>query len=105
MDAETFSSGQDFLDLLEAMPSFRPDCLILDVQMPRITGLAVQDNLTRCGKMFPVIFITAHDDVEIREKAQAAGAVAVLPKPFVGVLLIKTIQEALRHGGLVIDTI
>jgi FixJ family two-component response regulator len=99
MKAETFSSGQAFLDLLEAMPSFRPDCLILDIQMPRMSGLAVYDNLTRCGKAFPVIFITAHDDVGIREKALAAGAVAFLRKPFVDELLIKTIQEALKRGG------
>jgi len=99
MDAETFSSGQDLLDLLEAMPSFCPDCLILDVQMPRMSGLAVQDNLARVGKTFPVIFITAHDDVGIREKALAAGAVAFIRKPFVDELLIRTIQEALRRGG------
>ena len=98
MNAETFSSGQDLLDLLEAMPSFRPDCLILDVQMPRISGLAVHDHLTRFGKTIPVIFITAHDDVGIREKALAAGAVAFLRKPFVDELLIRTIQEALRRG-------
>jgi FixJ family two-component response regulator len=99
MDAETFSSGQDLLDLLEAMPSFSPDCLILDVQMPRMSGLAVQDNLARVGKTFPVIFITAHDDVGIREKALAAGAVAFIRKPFVDELLIRTIQEALRRKG------
>lgn len=99
MDAETFSSGQDLLDLFEAMPSFRPDCLILDVQMPRMSGLAVQDNLARRGQAFPVIFITAHDDVGIREKALGAGAVAFIRKPFVDELLIRTIQEALRRGG------
>jgi len=98
MEAETFSSGQNLLDLFEAMPSFRPDCLILDVQMPRMSGLAVQENLAQGGKTFPVIFITAHDDVGIREKALAAGAVAFLRKPFIDELLIKTIEEALRRG-------
>jgi FixJ family two-component response regulator len=99
MDGESFSGGQNFLDMLEAMPSFRPDCLILDVQMPGMNGLAVQDNLARGGKPFPVVFITAHDDVGIREKALAAGAVAFLRKPFDDELLIKTIEEALRRGG------
>ena len=99
MEGETFSSGQNFLDMLEAMPSFRPDCLILDVQMPGMNGLAVQDQLARIGKTFPIIFITAHDDVGIREKAVAAGAVAFLRKPFVDELLIKTIEEALRRGA------
>jgi len=76
-----------------------PVAVILDVQMPRMSGLAVQDNLARVGKTFPVIFITAHDDVGIREKALAAGAVAFIRKPFVDELLIRTIQEALRRGG------
>jgi FixJ family two-component response regulator len=96
MDGETFSSGQDFLDLLDAMPSFQPDCLILDVQMPRMNGLEVQQQLIKSGKRVPVIFITAHDEVGAREKALAAGAVAFLRKPFNDELLIKTMREALK---------
>ena len=98
MDAETFSSGQDFLDLLEAMPSFKPDCLILDVQMPGINGLGVQERLAKTGKTVPVIFITAHDEVGVREKALAGGAVAYLRKPFNDELLIKTLSEALKRN-------
>jgi FixJ family two-component response regulator len=98
MDAETFGSGQDFLDLLDAMPSFEPDCLILDVQMPGMNGLEVQDRLAGSGNAVPVIFITAHDEIGVREKALAAGAVAFLRKPFNDELLIKTLQEALKSG-------
>jgi len=98
MDGETFSSGQDFLDLLDAMPSFQPDCLILDVQMPDMNGLAVQELLAKSGKTVPVIFITAHDEVGVREKALAAGAVAFIRKPFNDELLIKTMREALKHN-------
>ncbi|HEX5019743.1 MAG TPA: response regulator [Candidatus Binatia bacterium] len=98
MDAETFSSGQDFLDLLEAMPSFKPDCLILDVQMPGINGLGVQERLAKTGKTVPVIFITAHDEVGVREKALAGGAVAYVRKPFNDELLIKTLSEALKRN-------
>lgn len=98
MDAETFSSGQQFLDLLEAMPSFQPDCLILDVQMPGMNGLEVQERLTTSGNTVPVIFITAHDEVGVREKALAAGAVAFLRKPFNDELLIKTLHEALKRN-------
>lgn len=97
MDAETFSSGQTFLDLLEAMPSFQPDCVILDVQMPGVNGLDVQQKLIRSGKKMPVIFITAHDEVGMREKALGAGALAFLRKPFNDELLIKTMHEALKH--------
>jgi len=98
MDAETFSSGRDFLDLLDAMPSFQPNCLILDVQMPGMNGLDVQEQLGKSGKSVPVIFITAHDEVGVREKAMASGAVAFLRKPFNDELLIKTLREALKRN-------
>ena len=96
MDAETFSSGQSFLDLVEAMPSFQPDCVILDVQMPGMNGLEVQQRLIKSGHTVPVVFITAHDDLGVREKALAAGAVAFLRKPFDDQLLIKTLREAVK---------
>jgi FixJ family two-component response regulator len=98
MDGETFSSGQRFLDLLDAMPSFQPDCLILDVQMPGLNGLEVQERLATTGNSIPVIFITAHDEVGTREKAIGAGAVAFLRKPFNDELLIKTLSQALRRN-------
>jgi FixJ family two-component response regulator len=99
MNAETFASGQEFLDLVEAMPAFQPACLILDVQMPEVTGLEVQDQLTLRGSRFPVIFITAHEDIKSREKALAGGALAFLRKPFDPEVLVKTVREALnlRH--------
>ena len=97
MDAETFSSGQEFLDLLEAMPSFKPDSLILDVQMPGMNGLDVQARLDSGDHRLPVIFITAHDELGVREKALAAGAVAFLRKPFNDDLLTRTLQEALKR--------
>jgi len=96
MDAETFSSGQQFFDLLDAMPSFKPDCLILDVQMPGMNGLEVQQRLVKSGNTIPVIFITAHDELGVREKALAAGAVAFLRKPFDDELLIKTLRQAVE---------
>ena len=97
MDGETFGSGQQFLDLVDAMPSFRPDCLVLDVQMPGMNGLEVQDRLATSGNAVPVIFITAHDEVGVREKALAAGAVAFLRKPFDDNLFIKTLEAALKR--------
>jgi FixJ family two-component response regulator len=98
MDGETFSSGQQFLDLLDAMPSYQPDCLILDVQMPGMNGLEVQNRLALSGNTVPVIFITAHDEVGIREKALSAGAVAFLRKPFDDQLLVKTLRQALKRN-------
>jgi FixJ family two-component response regulator len=97
MEAETFKSGQEFLDLLDAMPSFQPDCLILDVQMPGMNGLDVKDCLAMSHNPIPVIFITAHDEFGMREKALASGAVAFLRKPFDDELLVKTMREALKR--------
>ena len=94
MEAETFDSGRSFLDLLETMPSFKPDCVVLDVQMPGMTGLELQRGLA--GSKLPLIFITAHDEVGVRERAMAAGAIAFLRKPFDDELFIRTLREALK---------
>jgi FixJ family two-component response regulator len=102
MNAETFASGQEFVDCIEAMPSFRADCAILDVQMPGMDGLEVKEWLARSASPIPVIFITAHDEVGVRERALASGAVAFLRKPFNDELLIKTLRAALTsdaNGG------
>jgi FixJ family two-component response regulator len=96
MDAESFTAGREFIDLLGAMPSFQPDCVILDVQMPGMNGLEVQEQLAQSGSRLPVIFITAHDEVGARERALAAGAVAFLRKPFDDELFIKTLSVALK---------
>jgi len=97
MDADTFASGRQFLELIEAMPSLVVDCVVLDVQMPGLTGLQVQAQLTRSGHRFPVIFITAHDDPLVREQALAAGALAFVRKPFNDELLIKTLNVAIAR--------
>ena len=97
MNAEIFASGQEFLDCIEALPSFHAHCAILDVQMPGMNGLEVQRRLVRGGNPIPVIFITAHDEVGVRERALASGAVAFLRKPFDDELLIKTLRAALVH--------
>ena len=98
MAGETFASGQEFLDLIEGMPSFHPDCVVLDVQMPGFNGLEVQERLATNGNPLPVIFITAHDDIGVQQKASAGGAVAFLRKPVNDELLIKTLREALKRN-------
>jgi FixJ family two-component response regulator len=96
MGANTFASGQEFIDFIEAMPSQRFDCVILDVQMPGLNGLDVLERLNKRGNRFPIIFITAHDEVNARERALVAGAVAFLRKPFAAELLIKTLRAAVK---------
>ncbi len=92
---DTFSSGDEFLEALVSIPSYRPDCVILDVQMPGLNGLEVQGRLEGSG--IPVVFITAHDDIGVREHALGEGAVGYLRKPFDDELFIKTVRAALRH--------
>ncbi|RDJ98011.1 response regulator transcription factor [Paraburkholderia lacunae] len=92
--ADTFASGDAFLEALASMPSYHPDCVILDVQMPGLNGLEVQRRLAGSG--IPVVFITAHDDIGVREHALAGGAVAYLRKPFNDELFVKTVRAALE---------
>jgi FixJ family two-component response regulator len=96
MEADTFASGREFIDRVEATPSFQPDCVVLDVQMPGINGLEVQERLASSGNSLPVIFITAHDEAGVRDRALTAGAVAFLRKPFNDELFIKTLHVALN---------
>ena len=95
MEANAFASGQEFIDLIETMPSFQPDCVVLDVQMPGMNGLEVQERLASSGNRLPVIFITAHDEAGVRDRALAAGAVAFLRKPFNDESFITTLHLAL----------
>jgi FixJ family two-component response regulator len=95
MDADRFATGEEFLQLLDSMPAYLPDCVIIDVHMPGLNGLEVQQRLA--GSMLPIIFISAYDDVGMRKQALAAGAVACLGKPFNDDLLARTVRIAL--GG------
>ena len=96
MEADAFTSGREFIELIETMPSFQPDCVVLDVQMPGMNGLEVQERLANSGNRLPVIFITAHDEAGVRDRALAAGAVAFLRKPFDDELFIQTLRVALN---------
>lgn len=93
IEAETFSSGAVFLDTLAAIPSYRPACVILDIQMPGINGLEVQRQLLPMS--LPVIVITAYDEMSARESAMASGAKAYLRKPLNGAILISAVEMAL----------
>jgi FixJ family two-component response regulator len=98
MDAETFTSGQEFIAVLERMPSFDVDCVVLDVQLPGLNGLEVNERLAGFNSRLPVIFITAYDESGASERALASGAVAFLRKPFNDELLIETLRVALERG-------
>jgi FixJ family two-component response regulator len=93
-DAESFPSAEAFLtSLLQA----RPGCLLLDVAMPGMTGLELQRHLIGQGRRIPIIFITAHDNHEVRREAMDAGAVEFLPKPFSEEALLRAIHHAFQN--------
>jgi len=95
MNAETYVSSAEFVELIHALPSFQPDCVMLDMQMPGMSGIEVQASVRRARGAIPIIFITAHDDRVVRARALAAGAVAFLLKPFDDALFIRTLNAAL----------
>ena len=97
MDTDTFTSGHESIEHLETKRSFHPDCVVLDVQMSGMNGLEMQEFLAQSENPLPVIFITAHDEVSVRERALQAGAVAFLPKPFNDELFIKILNETLTQ--------
>jgi FixJ family two-component response regulator len=91
--ADIFQTGDDFLQRCAATPPYRPACVVLDVQMPGLNGLEVQQRLA--GSSIPVIFITAREEGELREQALAAGASAYLRKPFNDEVLIEAVRRAI----------
>ena len=100
LQAYTFTSGEDFLDLLNTTPSFKPDCVILDVQMPGMNGLTVQLQLGRTRPGTPVIFVSGSLDRKVSEEAQAAGALVFFHKPFAAEALIAAVRSALAPGWI-----
>ena len=101
--AKTYESAQEFLATL---PDGLPECLIVDLQMPGMTGLELHHHLTRSGIQIPTIVITAHGDIRVRERFEAAGVVAFLSKPLRNASLFSAIDDASRisrnrgHGSL-----
>ena len=94
--AKTYGSAKDFL---AALADGLPQCLILDLQMPEMTGLELLQHLTREGIRIPSIVITAHGDAGVRERCESAGAVAFLLKPLQDVSLFAAIAAAGGKGG------
>lgn len=86
----------------EFLAGFKPDdpgCLVLDIRMPEMSGLELQQQLNRAGAMLPVIFITGHGDVPMAVQAMKDGAFHFIQKPFRDQELLDHINHALQHDG------
>jgi FixJ family two-component response regulator len=79
----------------------RPGCLVLDVRMPGMSGLELQDALARRGSSLPVIIVTGHADVPMAVRALKAGAVDFIEKPFNDQVLLDRIQDAVKRSQAV----
>lgn len=95
--AQTFATGKGFLRMFDSTPSHRPACIVLDVQLPDLNGLEVQQRLAGSGAQ--VIFITADDGAAVSERAMQAGAVAYFRKPFNDRAFIQAVRVAIDTIG------
>jgi len=93
LSARTYATAQEFLSACD--PAMR-GCLVLDIRMPGISGLDLQDRLQKQGIHLPVIIITGHGDVPVAVRAMKAGALEFLQKPFNDQTLLDAIHDALE---------
>lgn len=92
--AQTFASAQEFLESRGHEP---PMCLVLDLQLPGLSGLDLQKRMAELGLETPIIFLTGHGDIPASVQAMKAGAVEFLTKPVEEHKLLRAIQEALER--------
>src|ERR1700755_219605 len=93
--AKAFSSGEEFL---RSPQLNRTGCLVVDFDMPNMSGLDLHNNLSLLGKKIPTVLITAYPSDYIRARALQAGIICYLPKPFDESELLNCIQAALNHA-------
>ena len=94
-EVKTFETAWEFI---ASLPHGVPECMIVDLQMPDMTGLELQHHLARTGIKIPTIIITAHDELGTRERCIAAGAAAYLLKPLRKAVLIAAIDTATKRS-------
>jgi FixJ family two-component response regulator len=87
--AVTFSSAEAFL---QTGMQAAPDCLVLDVWLPGMTGIELLEHLVATGSTLPAVIITGRDDLQMRMRAMQAGAAAYLLKPLDGQALLQALQ-------------
>jgi FixJ family two-component response regulator len=92
LDADAYGSAEHFL---ESLRTSAPDCLVLDLQMPGMNGLALQRELVRSGIRVPVVVTTGHDEPGMEARCAAAGAGAYLRKPLDDKTLLAAIENAI----------
>jgi FixJ family two-component response regulator len=97
---ETFASAEEFLHRPRASV---PSCLILDVNLPELSGLDLQTHIGADRSDMPIIFITGYGDVPTSVQAMKAGAVEFLTKPFSDTVLVSAIQQAIERSQVALS--
>jgi FixJ family two-component response regulator len=92
---ETFASAQDFLS---RPPEETPSCLLLDIELPGLDGLELQERMAVDRSEMPIIFVTGHGDIPRTVRAMKAGAVEFLTKPFAVDVLLQAIRRAIERS-------
>ena len=95
LNVRTFASAQEFL---ASASTDAASCLVLDVQLPGISGLDLQQELTNLDAQIPIIFITGHGDIPMSVRAMKAGAIEFLTKPFRDEDLMNAVEQAVNRG-------
>src|ERR1700751_4122236 len=93
---ETFASASEYL---AHGPHLGPTCLVLDVRLPGLDGLALQRQLAERGRLEQIVFITGHGDIPMGIQAMKRGAVDFLPKPFDDEVLLDAVEQALARAA------
>ncbi|MGC8121051.1 response regulator transcription factor [Marinobacter sp. VGCF2001] len=96
LNVNAYSDGRQFL---EAVEDLKPGCVILDIRMPGLGGLNVQEELQKRSLDVPIIFVSGHADVPIVVRAFKSGAFDFIEKPFNEQLLLDSVQQALQDSG------
>ena len=91
LESEIFSSAEEFL---HSCRDRRPDCLILDLRLPGMSGLELQQQLATRQCRTPIVFVSAHNDPASRSQALQRGALAFLAKPFNDEVLLEAVHSA-----------
>jgi FixJ family two-component response regulator len=97
IEVAVFSSADDFLAREEGEGTDRPGCLLLDVRMPGMGGIALLEHMRRYKILFPTIVITGHGDIPMAVRAMKLGAVDFVSKPYNHQVLLDMVQETLRR--------
>ena len=102
IQSEAFHNGQDFLD---AYDSKRKGCILLDLRMPKISGLEVQERLNAQNNNLPIIMLTGHGDIALAVQSMKAGAFDFITKPFNDHLLVEQIQRAITINAAAVMSV